>query len=346
MISMADIAEEAQVSRTTVSLVLNDRHIKGVNISENTRHRIKEIAVRRGYRQNALASSMAKGRSRLIGCLRLDLSEEVALYLGQIMTAAVKTATEQDYSLKLLSSELTVDQLVEECFGYRMSGVIIRSRDRKTFDQLHQQLGKYQIPVVLVDTDFDRPGVTSVNSDDTDGMKQAVAHLVELGHRRLEYISIEDFNPFTVVRKKGFLAAAQEFGLPVGEESCHSTDTSELRPPYERTEELAMQLLASAERPTAIVCNSDEIAMLVLRAAWRSGIKVPEDLSVVGFGNLPLGGFACPALTSLDRPYGLIGNTAIEQLINHPTECRSIRLPVELVIRQSSGPCPQSNHSR
>lgn len=346
MISMADIAEEAQVSRTTVSLVLNDRHIKGVNISENTRHRIKEIAVRRGYRQNALASSMAKGRSRLIGCLGLDPGEEIALYMGQLMTAAVKTATEQDYSLKLLSSELTVDQLVEECFGYRMSGVIIRSRDRRMFDQLHQQLGKYQIPVVLVDTDFDQPGVTSVNSDDTDGMKQVVAHLARLGHQRLAFLAFEDFSPFTVVRKKGFLAAAREFGLPVDEKACHSTDTNELRHPFNRAEDLATRLLSSPERPTAIVCNCDEVAMLVLRAAWKSGIKVPEDLSVVGFGNLPMGIFACPALTSLDRPYGLIGNTAIEQLTKHPAECRSIRLPVELVIRQSSGPCPQPNRSK
>lgn len=339
MISMEDIAQEAQVSRTTVSLVLNDRHIKGVNISDDTRNRVKEIAVRRGYRQNTLARSMAKGKSRLIGCLGLDPGEEIALYMGHIMTAAVKTATLHDYSLKMLSSECTVDQLIEECVGYRMSGVIVRSRNRKMFDQLHQMLDKYNIPIVLVDTDFVQPGVPSVNSDDTDGMRQVVNHLVGLGHRRLIFLSFEDFTVFTIVRKKGFLAAVKEHGLSIGEDSCYTTNPSELRHPFERAEDLAMCLLAEPNRPSAIVCNCDEVAMLVLRAAWQMGIKVPEQLSVVGFCNLPMGVFSCPALTSLDRPYARMGSVAIEQLVNHAAECNNLLLPVELMCRCSSGPC-------
>jgi len=336
MVSMEDIAQEAQVSRTTVSLVLNDRHIKGVNISEDTRNRVRTIAMRLGYRQNTLASSMAKGKSKLIGCLGLDAGEDVALYLGSIITAAVKAATQHDYSLKMLSSELTVDQLVEECVGYRMSGVIVRSRDRKMFEQLHVELKRYNIPIVLVDSDFMNSGVTSINSDDVDGMRQVVDHLVGLGHRRMLFMAFEDFNIFTVVRRKGFLAAVNAHGLPIGEESCYYTDSKELRHPFERGEDLASRLISGTQRPTAVVCNCDEIAMLVLRAAWKYGLKVPEQLSVVGFGNLPMGIFSCPALTSIDRPYLQMGAAAIEQLINSPTECRDIHLPVKLIIRQSS----------
>ena len=341
MISMADIAAEAKVSRTTVSLVLNDRHIKGVNISEETRRLVKEVARLRGYRQNALASSMAKGKSPLIGCLGLDPGEETALYVGQIMTAAVKAAAEQNYSLKLLSSEHTVDQLVEECFGYRMSGVIIRSRNRGVFDQLREQLAGYHIPIVLIDTDYDEPGLTSINSDDADGMRQMVSHLVGLGHRKLALLAFEDFTPFSVVRKRGYLEALRSQGLSLGEESCYTTNTLELRHPFQRAEELATQILSLPDRPTAIVCNCDEVAMLVLRAAWRLNIKVPDELSVVGFGNLPMGIFSCPALTSIDRPYDQVGAAAIRQLIKPQGNDNPIKLPVKLILRQSTAQCPK-----
>jgi len=342
MVSMNDIAVEAQVSRTTVSLVLNDRYIKGVNISDETRQRVKEIAHSRGYRQNVLASSMAKGKSRLIGCLGLNPGQEVALYLGQVMTAAVQAATEHDYSLKLLSPEHSVDQLVEECFGYRMSGVIVRSRNRAMFDQLHQQLSCYHIPTVLIDTDYEEAGVTSINSDDADGMRQIVAHLVQLGHQKLAFIAFEnDVTPFARVRRNGYLTAVREFGLPLDETSCYATDTVSTRHPYDRAEELALNLLTGHNRPTAIVCYCDEVAMLVLRAAWKAGISVPQQLSVVGFGNLAMDVFACPPLTSLDRPYSQIGVAAVTALIDHSEETKSISLPVQLVVRQSTGPAPR-----
>lgn len=340
MISMQDIAARANVSRTTVSLALNDRYINGVGISEELRRRIKTIAADCGYRPNALASSMAKGKSRLIGCLGLDPSQEAAFFVGQIMTAAVKAATDDDYALKLLSSDSTVEQLLDECCGYRMSGVIIRNRDHHMLKHLLEGLKSYKIPAVLVDTDYYDLDVSTVNSDDAEGIRLAVHHLYDLGHRRFAYIAFEDFTPFTIVRRGGYQKGLEECGLDIATNPCYYTDPAELRHPYDRGETLATELLQTgASRPTAIIGNCDEVALLALRAAWRLGIKVPEELSVIGVGNIPPDLFSCPPLTTVGRPYLQMGSTAISKIINSPDKISATILPVDLVIRQSTAKC-------
>lgn len=337
--TLANIAKMTGTSISSVTAALNGNS-STAKVSEDTKHRILEEAERLGYRRNELASSMVRGKSRLIGCLGLDPCEEDALYLANIMAAAVKEAAKDNYSIKLLSSESSPDELAEECFSYRMSGVIVRNRNCSMFDRFHSKLKKYHIPVVLVDTDYNLPDVTEINSDDTDGMRQIVEHLVELGHRRLGFIAFENYQPFTIVRRNSFLATGRKCGLALGEEACINTDYDENRHPFDRTEDMVMKLLTTPDRPTAIACNCDEIAMLVLRAALRIGMKVPEQLSVVGFGNLPLGVFAYPPLTSLERPYAGMGAAAIKHLLDGNSG-QSLRLPVKLVFRQSTCSCPE-----
>lgn len=340
MISMADIAKEAKVSRTSVSLALNERYIDGVSISEDIRIRIKKIAAKHGYRHNVLASSMTKGKSQMIGCLGLDPSEESALFVGQIMTAAIKAAAARDYSLKLLSSEATVEQLLDEICGYRLSGVIIRNRNHQMLEQLTERLEHYHVPAVLVDTNYSDLGISSVNSDDAEGVRQAVHHLHKLGHRRIIFIAFEDFTPFTIVRRGGYIQGLKECGLELEKNPCYFTDPGELRHPFERVEILTTKLLQEKTRPTAIIGNCDEVALVVLQAAWRLGISVPAQLSVIGVGDIPPDLFSCPPLTTVARPYLSMGAVALNKLIDTPEEISNTVLPVNLVIRQTTAVCP------
>lgn len=340
MVSMSDIAKAAAVSRTTVSLVLNNRYIKGVNISDETRRKVKDVAQELGYCQNELATSVAKGKSRILGCIGFDVSEEVAISVGQLISAAVRYATERDYSIKLLSSRSSVEELAHICQAYRMCGVLLRTRNRQKAEELRERLQTAGIPIVLLDSAFNSPPLPSVVADDYDGMRQVVEYLVSLGHRKLMYIAFEDFQPFTLRRRQGFLDAIQSFGSRLEGRLCN-TDNHQPVDTFERSETAACEILCSPDRPTAFVCNCDEIAMVVLRAAWRCNLRVPEDLSVVGFGNLPTDRLSSPQLTSVAPPYVPMCESAIAHLLSGDTAVREIVLPVSIKIRRSAAPPPE-----
>ena len=335
MVSMADIAKAAAVSRTTVSLVLNDRYIKGVNISDETRRKVKHVAVELGYCQNELATSVAKGKSRIIGCIGFDVAEEVAISVCQLISATVRYATERDYSIKLLSSRSSVAELVHTCQAYRMCGVLLRTRDQAKAEELQEKLQPAGIPVVLLDSAFDATPLPSMVADDRDGIRQAVEYLASLGHRKLTYIAFEDFQPFTKRRRQGFLDAIKAFDGRLEGRLCN-TDNHQPVDVFERSETAVCEILRSSDRPTAFVCNCDEIAMITLRAAWRCGLRVPEDLSVVGFGNLPTDKLSTPPLTSVAPPYVHMCESAIDLLLSGKTAPREIILPVSIKIRRSA----------
>lgn len=335
MISMADIGKAAKVSRTTVSLVLNDRQVKGVNISEETQNRVKEIARRLGYHNNKLAISVATGKSHIIGCIGMDMNEECSLSVGQLISAAVSYATMREYSIKMLSSKSTVEELVNACVSYRMCGVIFRTRNRECFENFAEAMKRYEIPVVLLDSAFTSPSVPSVVGDDYDGMRQIVEYLASLGHRKLTYITFETFQPFSIRRQRGFVETTEKLaGRVTG--TCCNTDNGMPIHAFDRAELIITEILKSADIPDAFVCNCDEIAMIVLRAAWRCGIKVPEQLSVVGFGNLPVDALTSPPLTSLALPYERMAEAAIDFVLSGETAARELVVPVSIQIRQST----------
>ncbi|MEI8247990.1 MAG: LacI family DNA-binding transcriptional regulator [Lentisphaerota bacterium] len=335
MISMADIGKAAKVSRTTVSLVLNDRQVKGVNISEETQNRVKEIARRLGYHNNKLAISVATGKSQIIGCIGMDMNEESSLSVGQLISATVSYATMREYSIKMLSSRSTVEELVNACVSYRMCGVIFRTRDRERFESFAEAMKRYEIPVVLLDSAFTSPTVPSVVCDDYDGMRQVVEYLASLGHRKLTYLTFETFQPFSIRRQKGFVETTEKLvGRVVG--TCCDTDNGMPIHVFDRAELIITEILKSADIPDAFVCNCDEIAMVALRAAWRCGIKVPEDLSIIGFGNLPVDALTSPPLTSLALPYERMAEAAIDFVLSGETAARELVVPVSIQIRQST----------
>ena len=335
MVSMSDIAKAAAVSRTTVSLVLNNRYIKGVNISDETRRKVKSVAVELGYCQNELATSVAKGKSRILGCIGFDVAEEVAISVGQLISAAVRYATERDYSIKLLSSRSSVAELVHTCQAYRMCGVLLRTRNRARAEELQEKLQPAGIPVVLLDSAFNNTPLPSVVADDRDGMRQVVEYLASLGHRKLTYIAFEDFQPFTLRRRQGFLDAIAAAGNRLEGRVCN-TDNRQPVDTFERSETAVCDILRSSDPPTAFVCNCDEIAMVTLRAAWRCGLRVPEDLSVVGFGNLPTDRLSSPPLTSVAPPYVQMCGAALDLLLSGDTTVREIIMPVSIKIRHSA----------
>lgn len=335
-VSMAQIAAQLGLSRATVSHALNDRYVPGVNITEATRAKVKKKAAELGYLRNELAVSIAKGRSRVFGCLGFDPDEEAALYVGAMLSAVIRRATAAGYSVKLLSSRLTVDEAVTACVAYRLDGLLLRVRDEARFREFAARMARWQMPMVLIDSAIADPPGPSVVADNADEARLAVEHLAACGRRRFCFATFETYLPFSRRRLAGFRAAVTAAG---GEAEVLDTDDGRPIHPFDRAEDLLAKRLRQPPLPDACFCNGDEIAMLALRAARARGLRVPEDLAVVGCGDLRLAPLATPPLTSVAPPYAAMGALAVELLLRGDGAPREITVPGNrLAIRGSSAP--------
>ncbi len=355
MITMKDIAREAGVSRPTVSQVLNNRHT-GIRITDATRERILATAERLGYCRNEIACSMVTGKTNVIGFIGLDLAYD---YVSRILNASLMAAINNNFSIKLIHinrnpGEKELLDIIKFCVGQRLSGVIVRLHDRKTFEFLYRELSEHNIKVALVNSCFSFDKVIQIDSDDIMGGKLAVKHLAQLGHENIAFLA--GVNKLTSsIRKKGFLKGMKAMGLSTVGNLINLDDNIAI-PAKIRIEQAAATIFSERKSPpTAIVCAGDIVAMLVLRTAFHHGLKVPESLSVIGFGNLEFTDLAIPALTTIEQPFEEMGRIVVEKLIQKIrnndkdkdnfediTE-NQLKLPVKLVIRDSTGKIMKRN---
>ena len=191
-------------------------------------------------------------------------------------------------------------------------------------------------PIVLVDSSLHHDWCSRVFSDDFNGEKLAVDRLYELGHRKIAHFTSKLNDGFARIRYDGFCSAIKTHGLKLLDNPVEVDD---------QYEEISEELVARIERilrkyrPTAICCGSDPLAMKVLNIATAAGIKIPKELSIVGFAGLDYTHWTIPPLTTVRQPFVEMGKTAAEILfseIKHKTPIREEKLPVELVTRQST----------
>ncbi len=355
MLTMSDIASQAGVSRTAVSHVLSGQKTESIRISEMTRQRILDVAADLGYRPNQLARSVASGKSRMIGYL---VSEPRYEPYWNTIVGALAEAEELGFTLKVFSvTDKTLAERVRQCVELRLSGLIVRVNNDKTL--IFNEANRAQIPTVIVDEGAPQPFGVRVASDDSEGCRAVIEHLVGLGHRKIGFISsgfpllndeIEDVG--TV--REGFYRqemAQRELEIPAGYVTHDSVfvygesvrDHLDGSTAIEATQQL---LLHPAGRPTAIFCWRDETAMFAVQACRARGLRVPEDISIVGFSNLMSSRLFDPALTTVQSPWDEMGRVAVRQL-NQQTDQRFDASPSvhliksSLIVRQSSGPVPQ-----
>ncbi|MBV9848946.1 MAG: LacI family DNA-binding transcriptional regulator [Armatimonadetes bacterium] len=353
MITMSEVARRAGVARSTVSHVLSARHGGNVRIPEATRQRVLQAARELGYRPNALARSVRTGKSRMIGYLVDDPRYEP--YWNTII-GALGEAEREGFTLKLLSvTDETLEQRIEQCIELRLSGLIVRvSQDKRP---LFEEADRAGIPVVTVDESDPQPFGLRVAADDALGIREALAHLAGLGHHRIAFISSgfhRQRDPQrTPPREAMFRAEMAARGLDVPEGRV----TYETMLVYGREAGIglgASTVLAATDallehpdgRPTAIFCWRDETALVALRACRLQGLRVPEDISVVGFSDIIAARLSDPPLTTCQSPWEEMGRTAMRRLIHAQGEefnpsPRAILIPSGLAVRQSSGPNPE-----
>ncbi|WP_169952632.1 LacI family DNA-binding transcriptional regulator [Microbispora sp. H11081] len=334
--TIRNVAERAGVSKSLVSLVLRG----SPHVSEHRREAVLQAARELGYRPNAVARSLVEGRTHLVGALVADLHNP---FYAEFLDGLQESLHGDGLRLLIGSGRWDPafeDEAVEAFLELRVDGLVLLGVAPSS-DTL-AEAAAYTPTVVVGERDVELEGVDIVVDDDQLGARLAVDHLVELGHRRIAHI---EGAPSSAARCRceGYLVAMRRHALAPYIMVEHG-DFSE-----EGGRRAALALLKRDPRPTAIFAANDMVAMGVLTAASELGLRVPEDISVVGYDNTHLAAVTHVSLTSVDQPRRAMGRSAAALLSDRITEpgktARLRQVTPQLVVRRSTGPVPSSGQS-
>jgi len=308
--TMRDIAELVGVSQATVSYVLNAK--KSARVSLLTRQRIIEAARRLEYRPNAIARAMSMGRSRTIGVYQPHIAHWPLA--GQWTMSVLQGIREglhaHHHHLLLFGYRQTDDPGPRAFMDGRVDGLIILAPHLG--DELPRRLAALGFPVAIVGA----PGVpglrsVAVDSDNVEGGRVAVRELAARGCRRIAHISGPANVPNARDRLLGYRQALAELGMPYREELVRG---GTFREDLGRT--AALELLALKPRPDALFAANDLVALGALQACAEAGVRVPEDVAVLGYDDSPVCDLVRPRLSSIAQPAARMGREAAEMLLS------------------------------
>ena len=332
-VTISDVARVAGVSVATVSKVVNNRY----GVAPSTSARVLAVVEELGYESSLVARSLRSGRTGVIGVLVAEF---------------------EPFSTELLKGiSAAVDGTEYELLAYagRTDGGAAGGWERRSLSRLAGTLvdaaivvtptvvmaPDVPIPVVAVDPHTGPEGTPTVDTDNAGGARQAVQHLIDLGHRRIAHLAGRPDLESARLREVGYRQALEAAGIAVDPALVR---VGGYRP--DLADEPTHELLDPAEgpRPTAVFAANDLSAIHVLEVAAELGLRVPEDLSVVGFDNVPESWGCTPPLTTVAQPLHHMGAEALRMLLDllagTPGE-RHRRLPTELVVRSSTAPAPR-----
>lgn len=333
---MADVAREAGVSRTAVSFVLNGRDELG--IAEATRERVLAASVSLGYRPNAAARALANQRSELFGLVTEIVTAPFAV---DIVKGAQNAAWEQGKFLLIAPSEddQTMESAaIEKLLEQQVEGIIIAATWHRG---IRLPKNAHQVPSVLVNC-FDLDGeLPSVVPDERAGGRTATRHLIEAGHRRIGHITLAPGIPAMIGRLQGYRDELEHHGIAFDERLVARAPEGTADEGYAAAE----ALLGLVQPPTAIFCGNDRVAMGAYDAAKERGLRIPEDISIVGFDDQAyLASALRPGLTSVALPFVEMGTTGVSMLTaltaGKPIDDLSVVIDCPLRQRSSVGPPP------
>lgn len=335
-VTLRDVASRAGVHVSTVSRVLNDRAFEG-RIADETADRIHAAARDVGYLPNSVGRALRTGRSGFVGMVVPDIGN---LYQAGITEAAATALTAHRYSLLLAS---TSDRLsvaggqVAALISAQAEGFLYGAARRG--DAVLTEIRAAGIPVVLFNRTDGSEDLSAVLPDDALGITAALEHLFELGHRRLAHVAGPADVSSGQERDRAFQRVVRDRGLDAV--SVHADRHTE-----EEGQRLGAAVLAEHPDVTAIVASNDRLALGVIDAVRSSGRRCPEEVSVVGFNDMPYAERFAPPLTTLRVSQQRLGEEAARALvraIEAPDEPPSrVLIEPTLVVRGSTGPAPPS----
>ena len=309
--TMRDVAMAVGVSQSTVSRILNDAPLR-VPVAPATRDRVHEAARRLGYRPNPLARALRGAKTMLLGVVVRDITDP---FFATAIEALSDSARSRGYNIVLGHARGRAEEALAlaTVLEARHCDAIILLGDVSEQPRLVAELAELAIPVVALWQGSARHDLLSVNVDNHAGVGLALDHLLGLGHRRIAFVEGRRLGDIRE-RRLAFISHARRLGLetPPGylQHGLNTPDAGEAA---------LRSLVALPGRPTAVVAATDVLAFGVLHAAHELGIRVPADLSVVGFDDIPIARHFVPALTTVRMPIAEMVAAAVELAVDGGT---------------------------
>jgi LacI family transcriptional regulator len=338
--TQTDVARHAGVSRATVSYVINGLTDRRIPISDETQKRVLDAIEELGYEPDARAQALSSGKTNTIALIIPDLRNP---HFSEFASGVEDAARAADYHFLLSSTTLVGDEYALDIFKdllrRRFDGLILASSFILKSTEAQAILARIHergLPIV----DFSEiHNLDTISADYSEATKEVVSYLVSLGHRRIGFVygvgdhelGLDRLEPYQESLRAAGIAAEPRLVIECG-------------PTIEDGYQGAFKLLDLVPRPTAIIAINDLLAISTMRAAVDLGIRVPDDLSVVGYDDIPMANYLVPRLTTVTKDAHTAGQKAFEMLIarmlNPDLPRQLIHIPTKLIIRESTGRAP------
>jgi LacI family transcriptional regulator len=337
--TQVDVARHAGVSRATVSYVLNGLTNGAVSISDETQQRVLGAIEELGYEPDARAQALRSGSTKTIALIIPDLRNP---HFCEYATGIEEAARVAGYHLLLSSTTLNDEYAVDifkDLARRRFDGLILVSSFILESNEAQTTLARIRkrgLPIVELSEYY---GVDSVSADYREATKEVMSYLLSFGHRRIGLIYGVGGHELAEDRLQPYRTSLETVGIPVDEDLI-----MECGPTIEDGYQAAKKLLELAPRPTTILAINDLLAMGASRAAADLGLKVPNDLSLVGYDNIPMANYLVPRLTTVTKDAYELGKKAFDVLLariqNPDIPRQQVHSLARLIIRESTGRAP------
>ena len=333
MTTIRDVAERARVSTTTVSHVVNGTR----KVDPGTAARVEAAIEELGYRPNALARSMRRGRTHTVGIVIPDIANP---FFGDLARSLEDHLFEAGYSAIICNSDGEVakeSRYLDVLLSKKVDGLLLIAASQPSEGLVH--LAEKGPPTIIVDRELDELPLSHVLVENHRGGYLAGRHLLDLGHRDIGIIEGPGGLGTSARRLEGFQAALEEAGIALSQERIFRGD---FRAASGRS---AMDgWLRNGRPPSAVFAENDLMAVGALSAAHAADVEIPRDISVVGFDGIAFGADVTPPLTTVTQSVNDVAGAAVgllfERLRDSTSPVRFVELPVTLTVRGSSGPPP------
>lgn len=340
MSTIFDVARIAGVSRSTVSRVLNDQ----AGVSDDARARVLKAIEELNYQPNFAARALKRQKADTVGLIipasfrQPTNNEPRGYYLTEIIRGAYNVISEQRQVLALLDDGGTVDYYDRLIQQRQVDGILMV--DINLEEPLLAHFAQGNFPFVVIGNPAD-PGVACVDVDNYGSAQRVVRYLHRLGHTHIAIISGPAERLASRDRLAGYRTIMRQLGLPLNDAHQVNGDFSE-----GSGRQAMEELLHVRPRPTAVFATNDRMAIGAIRAAVTNGLRVPEDISIVGFDDIPIAPYLNPPLTTLRQPLYDLGGEAARLLLSmtdgsiESSDAPRVMLPTRLMERGTAGPPP------
>ncbi|AIM24583.1 LacI family DNA-binding transcriptional regulator [Melissococcus plutonius] len=328
MVTIKDIAKIAGVSHTTVSRALNNN----AKIKPQTRQRIMKIAEDLKYVPNLNAKSLVTNKNYTVGLFFSSIESGTSSSFLANTLKVIYEGLDENYLLSVGAIENITN--IDTALRNRFDGILVLSQSDKDDDFIYQAKN-LKIPLVVLNRHVEDDSIINIIGDDRQGVKKALQMAYQAGHRKFGLIEgIPNFKS-TSERRQGFFDVLSQTDAKLSTQTVKTGDYS-----TESGKKAMLEILSLKERPDLVFCSNDDMAIGALKACYEQGIKVPDEISLIGFDNIHYSQYTNPSLTTIERPINKmsrLGLSYLVQLMNGESfdQQKQIQLETQVVIRET-----------